>query len=63
MYSLFRPMGHPAVAISTKWFGVGNFFTRIIKYKQILCSVNGKIISQVKNYFLDKFEIKLFLCI
>ena len=40
-----------------KLFGIWNFFTRIIKYKQILSSVNWKFFNQVKIYSLDKFKI------
>ena len=31
--------------------------SRIIKYKQILSSVIGKIFNQVKVYSLDKFKV------
>ena len=57
MYILFRPLCLPAVAIFTKLFGIWNFFTRIIKYKQILSSVVGKIFNQVKIYSLKKFKV------
>ena len=60
MYSVFRPLGHTAVAISTKWFEVGNFFARIIKYKQILSSVIGKVFSHVKIYSLDNLYSSCF---
>ena len=40
-----------------KLLGVLNFYSRIIKYKQILISVSEKIFNQVKIYSLDKFKV------
>ena len=52
-----QPPVSPSSSNFDKLFGVWNFFTRIVKYKQILSSIIGEIFNQVKIYSLDKFKV------
>ena len=47
----------PSSGIFYKLFGISNFFTRNINYKQILNSVIGEFFNGVKIYSLDKFKV------